>query len=47
MPSAITDDQVAHATEVEKGANDAAPTFEADIKSLVRERDRADSGTPR
>ncbi len=29
------------------GANDAAPTFEGDIMSLFRERDRAHSGTSR
>ena len=51
MRSSTTADQVGHATEVEQenavtGANDSGPTFEAHIKSLFRERDRADSGTP-
>src|SRR5258708_38840803 len=46
MRSSTTADQVAHATEVEQekavtSANDGGPTFEGNIKSLFRERDRA------
>ncbi len=45
MRSSTTADQVGHATEVEQenagtGANDSGPTFEANIKSLFRERER-------
>src|SRR5260370_842105 len=46
MRSSTTAEQVARATEVEQenavtGANDSGPTFEAHIKSLFRELDRA------
>src|SRR6266568_4176263 len=45
MRSSTTADQVVHAMEVEQenavtGAKDGGPTFDGDIKSLVRERDR-------